>query len=150
MTALVLPVSLYRWHSAFWERVDSGDPDDCWPWIAARNTAGYGVAHVPKSFPVEWMAGRLLGAHRIVLALQGDVRDELWALHRCNVKPCCNPAHLYLGDRYENAEDYSRSVRLSFRDRLARLEAVVRARADGIDILRAAYGAEVDRALEDA
>jgi hypothetical protein len=47
-------------------------------------------------------------------------------LHRCDVKACCNPAHLYLGTRADNARD-SRERGQMFVPRRVRLNDVAAA-----------------------
>jgi len=37
--------------------------------------------------------------------LHGRIPEGLWVLHRCDVKPCVNPEHLYLGDGKQNQKD---------------------------------------------
>ena len=45
-------------------------------------------------------------AHRVAWRLFcGPIPDGLWVLHRCDVRLCANPSHLYLGTVKENARD---------------------------------------------
>lgn len=83
----------------FWEKVEQGAEDECWIWIGAifRNTLGYGQIQ---------MGGRPHLAHRVSwLLANGPVPDGSQVLHRCDVAPCVNPAHLFLGDRSANMKD---------------------------------------------
>lgn len=81
----------------FWSKVDrSGGPDACWPWTAYRDHGGYGVVH---------RSGHVWRAHRLALTLLGGDRPGLFALHRCDNRPCCNPSHLYWGTHKDNAND---------------------------------------------
>lgn len=34
-----------------------------------------------------------------------DRNDKICVLHKCDNRACVNPDHLYLGDRYQNAQD---------------------------------------------
>jgi hypothetical protein len=36
---------------------------------------------------------------------RGEIPDGLWVLHSCDNGACCNPLHLYLGDRAQNIRD---------------------------------------------
>jgi len=85
----------------FWSKVDrSGGPDACWPWTAAR----FG----PESYGAFWKAGKGTneGAHRRAWeAANGPIPDDLCVLHRCDNRPCCNPAHLFLGTYLDNVRD---------------------------------------------
>lgn len=86
-------------YAAFLSRVDnSGGPDACWPWIGHRSRAGYGVFNIKRRQvkPTRWILGYLRG--------KPLVADE-WALHHCDNPPCCNPAHLYVGDVQRNVAD---------------------------------------------
>ena len=81
----------------FWTRVDrSGGGDSCWPWTGACRV-GYGA--------VAW-CGRVEGTHRVAWTLShGPIPDGMHVLHRCDVRPCCNPSHLFLGTNADNISD---------------------------------------------
>ena len=83
----------------FWKKVAIETPDKCWLWTAAKNEKGYGVAWVR-----EW--GNTQKAHRVAWHIcNGPISENLCALHRCDVPACCNPHHLFLGDRIANNSD---------------------------------------------
>jgi len=72
----------------------------CWVWTAST-IDGYGQIGIVRD-------GKSTNnrAHRIAFELAtGTAPGELCVLHRCDNPPCCNPRHLFLGDRNDNAQD---------------------------------------------
>lgn len=54
-------------------------------------------------------------AHRVAAFLFiGDLKEGLYSLHKCDIKMCCNPDHLYIGTDNDNRED-SNNRRTSYR-----------------------------------
>jgi hypothetical protein len=86
------------WEPRFWSKVDVREDDTlCWLWKDAPNSGGYGV------FKMGYAQDH---AHRIAYVLAyGPIPDGLWVLHRCNVRLCCNPKHLYAGTQVDNMHD---------------------------------------------
>ncbi len=85
----------------FWAKVDKSDPDGCWPYTGARIPRGYGVFFVGPH------RGMREYAHRFSLRLKIGrqlVAGE-YACHTCDNPPCCNPAHLFVGDSLSNVRD---------------------------------------------
>lgn len=88
----------------FWSYVDRSG--ECWIWKGPVHTSGYGTFNLNK---------RPYQAHRVAYALAHPGATEFWApidkgspgfvLHRCDVRRCCNPNHLYLGSYVENMRD---------------------------------------------
>ena len=105
----------------------------CWLWTATHTSNGYG-----------WISniGRLYGAttraHRVSWGLyKGPVPDGLCVLHKCDVRSCVNPAHLFLGTKADNAADMVKKGRSSRGER--RFNAVLK-EAD-VRSIRAKYAA---------
>lgn len=81
----------------FWAKVDKSG--DCWLWTGTRDRIGYG------HLGARWARPDTL-AHRISWRIaNGPIPHGLMVLHKCDVRPCVNPDHLYLGTQKENARD---------------------------------------------
>jgi hypothetical protein len=71
----------------------------CWLWIGLLNDNGYGVTNRSGE-------QRTLYAHRAAWELfRGPVPEGMNVLHRCDVKCCVNPDHLFLGTLGDNNRD---------------------------------------------
>ncbi len=69
-------------------------PSGCWYFSGRRNDGGYGIILVGQE---------LYRVHRIIYEhCVADIPDGLLVLHDCDRPPCCNPAHLHLGDKQQN------------------------------------------------
>jgi hypothetical protein len=75
-----------------------GSDSECWPWQCSLTEEGYGRTRLAGER--ERLAHRLMWTAAI-----GPIPDGLCVLHRCDNRPCCNPSHLFLGDRIDNAID---------------------------------------------
>ena len=77
----LMPPDQPAWAARFWAKVDTSDPDGCWPWLGRVATNGYG------SFSAARKSG---GAHRFSYELAyGPIPPELTIDHTChNRTPC--------------------------------------------------------------
>lgn len=78
----------------FWNRVDIGKPDECWPWTGAlRKNETETVAY----FPSPHHSGTTHGAPRVAFWTSRGYVGKLRILHQDGCKfDCCNPKHLRL------------------------------------------------------
>lgn len=91
----------------FWNRVDKtpghGPNGDCWLWTGAVDTPGYGA--------VGWY-GKKRNTHRVAYELaNGPIDRNMDICHRCDVRLCCRPTHLFAASRLENVHDSIRKGR---------------------------------------
>ena len=80
------------------EKVYPVPESGCWLWMGRLNKAGYGTCNDGD--------GKASSAHRWSWWLSfGRIRNGLFVLHRCDIRCCVNPAHLFLGTHEDNMRD---------------------------------------------
>jgi len=82
----------------FWSKVvRTSDPDGCWLWGDSCNAGGYG--HFT-------LRGRWYRAHRVMYELVfGPIPQGKVVCHRCGVRSCVRPSHLFVGSQRDNIRD---------------------------------------------
>lgn len=88
----------------FWAKVNKDGPipahkpelGKCWLWTASKNPRGYG----------HFWASKIQSAHRVSYIEEfGKIPDGISVLHKCDVRNCVNPQHLFIGTQLDNVQD---------------------------------------------
>lgn len=88
-----------RFESKFIPEPNTG----CWLWTGAKAPRGYGSFY--------YLEGPLL-AHRVsYLIYRGEIPEGMFVCHKCDVRCCVNPDHLFLGTNQDNMDDMVRKGR---------------------------------------
>jgi hypothetical protein len=75
----------------------------CWLWTGFDNGKGYGLLSIRNRAKREHYN---LLAHRVSWVLHnGEVPAGALVLHKCDVRCCVNPDHLFLGSPQDNTQD---------------------------------------------
>lgn len=74
----------------------------CWLWLGVKGRDGYGHFHFDSR-------KHAAGAHRVSWRLKHGRWAKKDVLHKCNVRLCVRPDHLYEGDDFDNCADKRRA-----------------------------------------
>jgi hypothetical protein len=80
----------------FWSKVDKRGPDECWLWIGAQQSPGYGRIRIAK---------KAVYAHRASFELANGYAPGEVVMHTCDNPSCVNPVHLRDATHAENHRD---------------------------------------------
>lgn len=88
----------------FWDKVDLGESSECWNWIGAKTSFGYG------NFGLN---GDLVSPHRLIWSKvnQQIIPKDMQICHTCDNPSCVNPNHLFLGSYQDNSLDAKKKGR---------------------------------------
>ena len=88
----------------FWDFVFPEPNTGCWLWVGPLSGSGYGRLNLGGGVQVQ--------ANRFSWELHnGKIKANLFTCHKCDVRCCVNPEHLFLGTQTENLEDMVRKGR---------------------------------------
>lgn len=92
----------------FWSHIEKREGEGCWLWTGTTDAKGYGMCSVVYGS---------VRAHRASwLITKGAIPVGLYVCHRCDVRACVRPDHLFVGTQKDNMNDCVNKGRLERSD----------------------------------
>lgn len=99
-------VDPYRRFEAMYEAIPEAG---CWIWLGSLSSGLRPEHQVYGKFSID---GKTMQANRASWVLfRGQIPEGMFVCHRCDVRSCVNPDHLFLGTQKQNLEDMVRKGR---------------------------------------
>lgn len=97
------------WLKDHFEKFVVKNENDCWEWNGCKVHGYANFNHRRK----------IMKAHRASwLIHKGEIPKSMFVLHKCDVRHCTNPSHLFLGNQTDNMKDMASKHRTKIRCKL--------------------------------
>lgn len=121
----------------FWRFVADPDERGCRLWLRADNGNGYGCLTIN---------GKMHLAHRVSYELTyGPIPERIFVCHQCDVRKCCEPNHLFLGDVNDNQLDMALKGRAAKKLNPVDVREIREMHARGVSPLKIAQQFDINR-----